>query len=120
MICERLTVETGDTMLSRRVDPSAEGQLKALPKRQAKKCRNSNKTEMIRLRMMDLNLFRVFDAIRLHGSVRKASQVLSVTPSAVSHALNRRQSIDDELFIPTDFGMQPTDSIRKNKTNARD
>ena len=60
-------------------------------------------------RMIDLNLFRVFDVIMLHRSVRKASQVLSVTPSAVSHALSRlRQSIGDELFIPTDSGMQPT------------
>jgi DNA-binding transcriptional LysR family regulator len=61
------------------------------------------------LRIIDLNLFRVFDAIMLHRSVRKASQVLSVTPSAVSHALSRlRQSIGDELFIPSDSGMQPT------------
>ena len=61
------------------------------------------------IHMVDLNLFRVFDAMMLHRSVRKASQILSVTPSAVSHALNRlRQSIGDELFIPTEFGMQPT------------
>jgi hypothetical protein len=80
MICERLTVETGDTMLSRRFDPSAEGQLKALPKRQAKKCRNSNKTEMIRLRMMDLKLFRVFDDIMLHGSVREKRSASFVGP----------------------------------------
>lgn len=42
-------------------------------------------------------------------SVSKASQMLSVTPSAVSHALNRlRQTIGDELFIPGESGMQPT------------
>ena len=59
--------------------------------------------------MIDLNLFRVFDAVMLHRSVRRASQMLSVTPSAVSHALSRlRQSIGDELFIPSEFGMQPT------------
>src|SRR5260370_35911946 len=59
--------------------------------------------------MIDLNLFGVFDAMMLHRSVRKASQILSVTPSAVSHALNRlRQSIGDELFIPGESGMQPT------------
>jgi Bacterial regulatory helix-turn-helix protein, lysR family len=52
------------------------------------------KAECARLRMIDLNLFRVFDAMMLHRSVRKASQILSVTPSAVSHALSRlRQSI---------------------------
>jgi DNA-binding transcriptional LysR family regulator len=60
-------------------------------------------------RLMDLNLFRVFDAMMLHRSVCKASRTLSVTPSAVSHALGRlRQSIGDELFIPTESGMQPT------------
>jgi DNA-binding transcriptional LysR family regulator len=61
------------------------------------------------IRMVDLNLFRVFDALMLHRSVRKASEVLSVTPSAVSHALNRlRQTIDDELFISGERGMEPT------------
>src|SRR6516225_5214675 len=61
------------------------------------------------IRMVDLNLFRVFDAMMLHRSVRDASQILSVTPSAVSHALNRlRQTIGDELFIPSESGMQPT------------
>ena len=78
MICERLTVETDDTKLSCRFDPPAEEQVKALPKGQAKERRNSNDREMIHLRMMDLNLFRVFDSIMLHRSVRKASQVLSV------------------------------------------
>ena len=59
--------------------------------------------------MVDLNLFRVFDALMVHRSVRKASEILSVTPSAVSHALSRlRQTIDDELFIPREFGMEPT------------
>jgi DNA-binding transcriptional LysR family regulator len=61
------------------------------------------------IRMVDLNLFRVFDAMMLHRSVRKASQELSVTPSAVSHALNRlRQTMGDELFIPGERGMEPT------------
>ena len=109
MICEPVTVETGDTKFSRRFGLEAEGQLKALPKSQAKECRNCVKAETMHLRMIDLNLFRVFDAIMLQRSVRKASEVLAVTPSAVSHALSRlRQSIGDELFIPTDTGMQPT------------
>jgi DNA-binding transcriptional LysR family regulator len=61
------------------------------------------------IRMVDLNLFRVFDALMVHRSVRKAGEILSVTPSAVSHALSRlRQTIDDELFIPREFGMEPT------------
>src|SRR5260221_4263526 len=61
------------------------------------------------IRMVDLNLFRVFDTMMLHRSVRKASQMLSVAPSAVSHGLNRlRQTVGDQLFIPGEFGMQPT------------
>src|SRR5260370_2472307 len=61
------------------------------------------------IRMVDLNLFRVFDTMMPHRSVRKASQMLSVTPSAVSHALNRlRQTVGDQLFIPGEFGMQQT------------
>jgi len=61
------------------------------------------------LRMIDLNLFRVFNAMMELRSVLKASQALSITPSAVSHALNRlRQSIGDELFVPSRFGMRPT------------
>src|SRR5260370_16653117 len=60
-------------------------------------------------RTVELNLFRVFDTMMPHRSVRKASQMLSVTPSAVSHALNRlRQTVGDQLFIPGEFGMQPT------------
>src|SRR5208337_3619423 len=109
MLSEHVTVETGDTRLSRRFSSAVQGQLRSLEKDEAKKCPNYSKAEIAHLRMIDLNLFRVFDAMMLHRSVRKASQVLSVTPSAVSHALSRlRQSIGDELFIATDTGMQPT------------
>src|SRR6266404_8027400 len=109
MISERVMVELGDTRLSRRFGSAVQGYLKALPKSELKKCQNYLKAKTAHLRMMDLNLFRVFDAMMLHRSVRKASQILSVTPSAVSHALSRlRQSIGDELFIPTESGMQPT------------
>src|SRR6202043_3506129 len=75
----------------------------------------------IQIRMIDLNLFRVFDAMMLHRSVRKASQILSVTPSAVSHALSRlRQSIGDELFIPTESGMQPTQRALQLASGVRE
>ena len=59
------------------------------------------------IRMVDLNLFRVFDALMLHRSVREASRLLSVSPSAVSHALNRlRETIGDQLFIPGESGLE--------------
>jgi DNA-binding transcriptional LysR family regulator len=58
---------------------------------------------------IDLNLFRVFEAVMQHRSVNGASRELKVTPSAVSHALSRlRQELADDLFVPGDNGMEPT------------
>ena len=121
MISERLMVETGDTMPSRRFGSAVRGHLKALSKSETTKGQNYAKAEIVHLRMIDLNLFRVFDAMMLHRSVRKASQMLSVTPSAVSHALSRlRQSIGDELFIPGESGMQPTRRALELATAVRE
>ena len=62
-----------------------------------------------RMHLVDLNLFRVFDTLMLHRNVRKTSELLMVTPSAVSHALNRlRDAIGDPLFTPSRHGMEPT------------
>ncbi|MCD9026792.1 LysR family transcriptional regulator [Luteimonas sp. BDR2-5] len=61
------------------------------------------------LRRIDLNLFRVFEAVLAQGSIVGASRVLSVTPSAVSHAIARlREALGDPLFVATDQGMKPT------------
>jgi DNA-binding transcriptional LysR family regulator len=61
------------------------------------------------MRRVDLNLFRVFEAVLQHRSVSGASRELGVTASAVSHALARlRQAIGDELFILGETGMEPT------------
>jgi DNA-binding transcriptional LysR family regulator len=121
MLSEHVTVETGDTKLSRRFSSDLQGHLRSLEKEEAKKCPNYIKAECAHLRMIDLNLFRVFDAMMLHRSVRKASQILSVTPSAVSHALSRlRQSIGDELFIPTESGMQPTQRALQLASGVRE
>ena len=121
MLSEHVTVETGDTKLSRRFSSAVQGHLRSLEKDEAKKCPNYIKAETAHLRMIDLNLFRVFDAMMLHRSVRKASQILSVTPSAVSHALSRlRQSIGDELFIATESGMQPTQRALQLASGVRE
>jgi len=65
------------------------------------------------LRRIDLNLFLVFEAILEQGSIVAASRHLSVTPSAVSHALARlRDALDDPLFVLTDKGMMPTSKAR--------
>jgi DNA-binding transcriptional LysR family regulator len=83
--------------------------MKALRKSEIENCQDNFEREFIEIRMMDLNLFRVFDAMMQHRNVRVASQILSVTPSAVSHSLRRlRQSLRDELFVSTDSSMQPT------------
>jgi len=61
------------------------------------------------IRRIDLNLFKVFDAVLKHRSVSAAARELAVTPSAVSHALARlRRALDDELFVAGDDGMAPT------------
>jgi len=58
---------------------------------------------------LDLNLLRVFDAIMEERSVLRASQRVFLSQSAVSHSLARlREMLDDELFIRTVGGMQPT------------
>src|ERR1700740_949983 len=107
MLSEPVTVETSETEFSRRLGSAV--QLRALEKSETKKVPKLYQGGSLQLGMIDLNLFRLFDAMMLHRSVRKASQMLSVTPSAVSHALSRlRQSIGDALFIPTESGMQPT------------
>jgi len=58
---------------------------------------------------LDLNLLRVFDAMVEENSVTRAAERLGLTPSAVSHALNRlRYVLKDELFVRGPSGMQPT------------
>ena len=58
---------------------------------------------------LDLNLLRVFDAVMEECSVLRASQKVCISQSAVSHSLARlREMLDDELFIRTTAGMQPT------------
>src|ERR1700722_3594218 len=66
-------------------------------------------SENVQTRLVDLNLFRVFDTVMQQRSVSRAAKALSVTPSAISHSLSRlREAIDDELFVPGVSGMQPT------------
>jgi DNA-binding transcriptional LysR family regulator len=58
---------------------------------------------------LDLNLLKVFDAVMQERSVLRASQKLALSQSAVSHSLARlREMLDDDLFVRTATGMQPT------------
>lgn len=73
------------------------------------------------LQRIDLNLFRVFEAILEQRSVIGAAKTLGVTPSAVSHALSRlRRSLDDELFVHGDEGMEPTPRALELAPSIRD
>lgn len=57
----------------------------------------------------DLNLAPVFDALMRHRSVSGAAAELNLTQPAVSNALRRmRQYTQDDLFVRTRRGMEPT------------
>lgn len=58
---------------------------------------------------LDLNLVRVFDALMTHRSVSAAANALHLTQPAVSNALRRLRALtDDDLFVRTRRGMEPT------------
>lgn len=63
----------------------------------------------VSFRVLDLNLLRVLDAMVTEGSVAGAAARLSITPSAVSHALGRLRALfKDPLFIRAPGGMRAT------------
>ena len=58
---------------------------------------------------MDLNLLRVFDAVFEDQNLLRAGKRLHLSQSAISHALSRlREALQDELFVRTARGMEPT------------
>jgi DNA-binding transcriptional LysR family regulator len=60
---------------------------------------------------LDLNLLKVFDAVMEERSVLRASQKVALSQSTVSHSLARlREMLEDDLFVRTATGMQPTAS----------
>ncbi len=64
----------------------------------------------LRIKSVDLNLLKVFEAVMTNGSVSGAARALGVTASAVSHSLARlRVLLGDELFVLGDSGMAPTE-----------
>lgn len=69
-----------------------------------------NMLREIQLDRIDLNLFPVFEAVLAEGNVARAAARLHVTPSAVSHGLNRlRRQFNDPLFLKTPKGVVPTE-----------
>lgn len=71
---------------------------------------------------LDMNLLLVFDSLYRNGSVTKAANEIALSPSALSHALNRlRVALDDPLFIRTGGRMVPTtkaENISKGISDA--
>lgn len=58
---------------------------------------------------LDLNLYRVFEAIYQEGSLTRAGEVLHMTQPAVSNALKRlRAAYGDPLFVRRGRGVSPT------------
>lgn len=63
---------------------------------------------------IDLNLLRVFDAVRRERGVTPAAARLRLTQPAVSNALARlRKLLGDALFVRTAAGMDPTPFARE-------
>lgn len=63
----------------------------------------------MRLDKIDLNLFRVLDAIYSEHNLTRAADTLHLTQPAISNALTRlRNALDDPLFVRTPEGMMPT------------
>ncbi|OAL79273.1 LysR family transcriptional regulator [Acinetobacter sp. SFB] len=58
---------------------------------------------------IDINLYPLFIAIFEQKSISKSAQILSITQSAASHALQRlRQHLQDDLFVRAGNKMLPT------------
>jgi DNA-binding transcriptional LysR family regulator len=63
---------------------------------------------------VDLNLLKAFDAMLLEGRVKLAAARIGVSQPAMSNALSRlRHLFEDDLFIRTPDGMQPTARARQ-------
>ncbi|WP_313690360.1 LysR family transcriptional regulator, partial [Pantoea sp.] len=63
----------------------------------------------INIEALDLNLFKVFEALYEEGSASRAALRLGITQSAVSAALGRLRKIyGDHLFDRTGRGLRPS------------
>lgn len=61
------------------------------------------------MKIIDLNLFYVFDAIYTTGSVKSAAEKLNVSPPAISHSLGKLRDIyKDPLFVRDGKGLKRT------------
>lgn len=70
---------------------------------------NSNPLEVGHFHRIDINLYPLFIAVYEQKSISKAAQILCISQSAASHALQRlRQHLQDDLFVRAGSKMRPT------------
>jgi DNA-binding transcriptional LysR family regulator len=75
----------------------------------------------VSLNTLDLNLLRVFDALMEEQSVLRAGHRVGLSQSAVSHSLARLRAIlEDDLFVRTAAGMEPTAKALAMATPVRE
>jgi DNA-binding transcriptional LysR family regulator len=61
-------------------------------------------------RKLSLRSLRVFDQVAEHGSTIKAAEVLNLSQSAVTKAIQNLESVlGVQLFVRTNYGMNPTE-----------
>lgn len=76
---------------------------------------------MMHIDRIDLNLFKVFEAISREGGITAAARALNLSQPAVSHALRRlREHLDDPLFQRQGQSMAPTPLARSLAGPVRD
>lgn len=76
--------------------------------------RRNTKTPMQPDHRLDLNLFRVLDAVYVQGGISAAARALHLTQPAVTHALNRlRAHFGDPLFVRQGNKVVPTERTRE-------
>ena len=64
---------------------------------------------IVQFRNLDLNLFKVLQALLEHRSVSRAAENMGLTPSAISHAFGRlRTALNDPLFERRGGALAPT------------
>jgi DNA-binding transcriptional LysR family regulator len=66
------------------------------------------------IRAVDLNLLKAFDALMTERAVTRAAGRIGLSQPAMSHALSRLRTLfNDELFVRTQAGMEPTARARE-------
>ena len=64
---------------------------------------------MINLAQIDVNLLYLFKLLYEHRNIKKVSNILDVSPSAISHSMKRlKLCLGDQLFYRASSGLVPT------------